>query len=299
MYKFFALVALCCSLVVAGCGTNYNIDEVPDISPENLYNIAKNNMTTGNYNIARLYLEALDSRYPFGDLTNQVQLDLIYVYYKQRESDLAYAQINRFIRLSPTHQNIDYVYYMKGLTEMQKRSEVIQDFLGLDRSEKDPTEYYNAFNTFNSLITTYPNSLYAADARQRMIYIKEQLAKREMAIANYYFDREAYVSSIRHTQNVLYTFRSTSQLQPALELMAESFDRLNLPVPAQNVRRIMAASLNGNNLTALKSPSSLIDAQSGNIIPANQVAPQNSQQDKGWFDDLVDTVSSWTDSLFN
>ena len=169
---------LCFTLAVTACSSsNYNSDEVPDISPENLYNVAKSGMATGDFALARRYLEAIDSRYPFGSLTSQVQLDLIYVYYKERESDLALAQINRFIRLSPTHPNIDYVYYMKGLTEIQKRSDMIQDYLGLDRSEKDPSFYQAAFNTFRDLIRSYPNSIYAADARQRMIYIKEELAK--------------------------------------------------------------------------------------------------------------------------
>ena len=58
-------------------------------------------MATGDFGVARRYLEALDSRYPFGDLSAQVQLDLIYVYYKERQSDLASAQIARFIRFKP------------------------------------------------------------------------------------------------------------------------------------------------------------------------------------------------------
>lgn len=248
MFKILASAMFCAALALAGCSNNYNTDEVPDVSPTNLYNVAKANMATGDFSIARRYLEAIDSRYPFGDLTDQVQLDLIYVYYKQRESDLASAQISRFIRLNPTHPNIDYVYYMKGLTEIQKRSDVIQDFIGLDRSQKDPTNYYNAFNTFKDLITNYPNSIYAADARQRMLFIKEELAKRELAIARYYLDRGAYLSAIRHTQSILYTYRGTSSFKPAMELMAKCYDRLNLEEPAKNVRKVIDATFNNKQM---------------------------------------------------
>ncbi len=289
MFKFLATVMLCFTLAVTACSSsNYNSDEVPDISPENLYNVAKSGMATGDFALARRYLEAIDSRYPFGSLTSQVQLDLIYVYYKERESDLALAQINRFIRLSPTHPNIDYVYYMKGLTEIQKRSDMIQDYLGLDRSEKDPSLYQAAFNTFRDLIRSYPNSIYAADARQRMIYIKEELAKRELAIAEYYFEREAYVSSIRHCQNLLYTYRNTQQLRPALELMARGYERLGLVDPANNTRRVLATTFGGSYTPLVSTNSSTpIDPDTG--LPVAPAAV-SAGEDKSWFDSIGDWI---------
>lgn len=291
MIKFLATVILCFTLAVTACSSsNYNSDEVPDVTPENLYNIAKAGMSTGDFGLARRYLEAIDSRYPFGSFTSQVQLDLIYVYYKERESDLALAQINRFLRLSPTHPNVDYVYYMKGLTEIQKRSDLIQDYLGLDRSQKDPSSYQQAFNTFRELIRSYPDSIYAADARQRMIFIKEELAKREKAIADYYFEREAYLSAVRHCQNILYSFRNTEQLKPALELMAESYERLNLVTPANNTRRVIAESFGGTyRPIASDNLSTPIDEDTGLPLTPAAVAV-SSQEDKSWIDSLGDWI---------
>ncbi len=245
MYKIVAPLALCIAIATTACSSsNYNKDEVPDVSPQNLYKTAQSAMLSGDYTQAKQYLEAIDSRYPFGDLAEQVQLDLIYVYYKSRESDLTSAQINRFLRLSPTSPNTDYVIYMKGLNEIQKRSDMIQEFIGLNRSQKDPTNYYEAFKIFKGLIETYPNSQYVADARQRMIFIKQQLAERELKIAEYYFERGAYLSSIRHCQNVLYSYRGTPSLNPSLKLMAKAYDKLNLHEPAENTRRVLAESTN-------------------------------------------------------
>lgn len=228
MTKFLALGAFALSLLLSACSSGPNADEVPDVSPENLYKVAQTSMADGSFDTARRYLEAIDSRYPFGDLTSQVQLDLIYIYYKQRESELASAQIARFIRLAPTHPNIDYVYYMKGLVQMQKRADMFQDFLGLDRSQKDPTEFINAFNTFNELIEAYPDSLYVADARQRMIFIKRELAKHELNIARYYYQRGAYVSAASHCRNVVHSYRNTPAFKEALDIMIKSYDKLGL-----------------------------------------------------------------------
>ena len=242
MFKFAAPLFIGCALLAAACSSNYNKDEVPDISPDALYMQAQTAMTSGDYYTARQYLEAIDSRYPFSEMSDQVQLDLIYVYYKTRESAMTTAQINRFLRLSPTSPHIDYVMYMKGLNEMQLRSDLLQDFLGLNRAQKDPTHYYEAFNTFKEMLETYPTSAYAADAYQRMIYIQQQLAECEFAIASYYHERQAYVSAIRHCQNIIYSYRDTPQLEPALDLMAECYRSLGLEVPAEHTDQVINAS---------------------------------------------------------
>ena len=225
MFKFFVPVVCALTLFTSACSSNYNADEVPDVAPESLYEVAQSAMASGDYTLARRYLEAIDSRYPFGELSEQVQLDLIYVYYKSREPELTSAQISRFQRLSPTSPNADYVLFMKGLNQIQMRSDLIQDFLGLNRSQKDPTHYYEAIQTY-----------------QRVIYIREQLAEREYAIANFYFSKEAYVSAIRHCQNILYSYRSTSYLDKALNLMEESYNALGLPVPAEHTQEVFNAS---------------------------------------------------------
>lgn len=245
MFRF--LLPLVCAVTVftTACSSNYNADEVPDVSPEALYQVAQGAMASGDYTLARRYLEALDSRYPFGALSEQVQLDLIYVYYKSRESELTSAQIARFQRLSPTSPNADYVMFMKGLNQIQMRSDLIQDFLGLNRSQKDPTHYYEAIKTFKELIATYPNSLYVTDAYQRIIYLRGQLAEREYEIAKFYNAKQAYVSSIRHCQNILFSYRGTEYLDPALELMTENYAALGLPVPAGHTASVAKASFSG------------------------------------------------------
>lgn len=246
MFKFAAPLLAGLALLATACSSsNYNKDEVPDISPDALYLQAQSAMTSGDYYTARQYLEAIDSRYPFGELSDQVQLDLIYVYYKTRESELTTAQINRFLRLSPTSPHIDYVMYMKGLNEMQLRSDLLQDFLGLNRAQKDPTHYQEAFATFREMIETYPNSVYAADAFQRMIYIQQQLAEREYAIASFYNSKGAWLSAIRHCQNIIYSYPDTEYLQDALEMMSECYRNLGLEMPAENTDKVYQASFAG------------------------------------------------------
>ncbi|WP_051639168.1 outer membrane protein assembly factor BamD [Succinivibrio dextrinosolvens] len=231
------------AIAVTGCSSDkIEKDAVPDLSQEALHAKARQMAASGDYAKARDYLEALDSRYPFGELTDQVQLDLIYVNYKSRKSAETTAAIERFLRLNPNSQYADYVLYMKGLNEMQKHGSLIQDFLGFDRSQKDPQNYFDAYKAFKDLIDRYPNSPYATDAYHRLVYIKTQLAKREWAIASYYQERGALVSAIRHCQAIIYTYYDTEYCEKAFKMMAEDYKKLGLQLPSSNAEKVIAAS---------------------------------------------------------
>jgi outer membrane protein assembly factor BamD len=119
------------------------------------------------------------TRYPFGAYSNQVQLDLIYAYYKQDDTAQAIANIDRFIRLNPAHKNIDYVFYMRGLTNMAAIT-TSSRISGHQSGRQGPSYARQAFQDFKTLLQNYPNSSYAADARARMIGLKNRLARYDL-----------------------------------------------------------------------------------------------------------------------
>ena len=245
MFKKLLLpIMLASSLLLSACSSDEDVekDEIPDLSQQVLHSKARQFIAKGDFASARDYLEALDSRYPFGELTDQVQLDLIYAYYKTRRSDQTTATIERYLRLNPTSQYLDYVLYLKGLNEIQKHGTLIQDFLGFDRSQKDPQFLYDAYRAFSDLLETYPNSPYAKDAYKRLVFVKTELAKREWAIVNYYQQRGALISAIRHCQTIIYTYADTEFAKPAFELMADNYDALGLKLPSEHVRQVLNSS---------------------------------------------------------
>ncbi|EHC76250.1 putative lipoprotein, partial [Salmonella enterica subsp. enterica serovar Montevideo str. S5-403] len=131
----YLVAAATLSLFLAGCSGSK--EEVPDNPPNEIYATAQQKLQDGNWKQAITQLEALDNRYPFGPYSQQVQLDLIYAYYKNADLPLAQAAIDRFMRLNPTHPNIDYVMYMRGLTNMALDDSALQGFFGVDRSDSD------------------------------------------------------------------------------------------------------------------------------------------------------------------
>lgn len=238
---FKKLAVLAAVVTLAGCSSSPDDDEivVANRGAEALYQDAKASMEVGNFNGAANILSALDSRYPFGPLSHQVQLDLIYSYYKVGKIDETLATIDRFVRLNPNHSDVDYAIYMRGLTNMDADKNLFQELLGIDRADRDPSKSREAFNDFKGLIQKYPNSKYAADSHKRMVYIKNRLAKYELAIARFYMRREAYVAAANRGQFVLEHYPDSSQIQQALEIMVECYDQLNLSELKENALKTL------------------------------------------------------------
>ncbi|MCC2614750.1 outer membrane protein assembly factor BamD [Aestuariibacter halophilus] len=227
---------LTCLVVLGGCSSSPDDDEIVigNRGAEALYADAKNSLEIGNFNNAAQILSALDSRYPFGPLSHQVQLDLIYAYYKTGKTPEALATIDRFIRLNPNHSDIDYALYMRGLTNMDADKNLFQELAGIDRSDRDPSKSREAFSDFRRLLEKYPESKYAADAQKRMVYIKNRLAKYEIAIARFYMRREAYVAAANRGRYVLEYYPDTAMVEEALQIMIECYDTLGLEELKEN-----------------------------------------------------------------
>jgi outer membrane protein assembly factor BamD len=241
MKQFLQILSLSTVVLLSACSTT-DEDKIAQVKlqgPEASYQEAKQAIVNGNFKGAAEMLSALDSRYPFGALSLQIQLDLIYAYYKSGDSEQALATIDRFIRLNPNHKDVDYAYFMRGLTNMESESNLFQDLLNIDRSDRDPSRSKEAFNDFRRLIDKFPDSKYAKDAKQRMVFIKERLAKYEIAIARFYMRREAYVAAANRGQYVLEYYPDTNQVQPALEIMVAAYDQLGLDELKQNALKIL------------------------------------------------------------
>lgn len=249
--KRSALIAVVCSvLVLSACSSSDDEQEriVANQGAKVLYDQAKEDMKNGNFTRASEILSQIDSRFPFGPLSHQVQLDLIYSYYKSSKTDQALATIDRFTRLNPNHADVDYTLYMRGLTNMELDNNLFQELLGVDRNDRDPSKSKEAFEDFRRLLEKYPDSKYAVDARKRMLFIKNRLASYEVAVAKYYMRRGAYVASSNRGRYVIENFPDTDQVQAALEIMVESYDQLELTELKDNATKTLRLNYPNSSL---------------------------------------------------
>jgi len=236
-------------LSLTACSSSDNeLEKVPDKSAQSLFSDARTALDNGLYQKAIQILGAIDSRFPFGPISHQVQLDLIYAYYKSGDSAQGVALADRFLRLNPNNSNVDYVYYMRALINLSTEENLFQDLAGIDRSDRDPEGSRSAFRDFKTIVSDFPNSKYAADSRQRMITIKSRLAKYEIAVAKFYMKREAYASAANRGRYVVEYFAPSPEVEQALEVMIESYDKLGLKGLRKNAMQVLAANYPKNKL---------------------------------------------------
>ena len=243
------IIFIALALALAGCSASVKKEEVvPDKSAQALFEDARTSLESGLYQQAITTLGAIDSRFPFGPISHQVQLDLIYAYYKVGDAAQGIALTDRFLRLNPNNPNVDYVYYMRALINLSTEDNLFQDIVGMDRSDRDPNASRVAFNDLKTIVTNFPESKYAADARQRMIEIKSRLAKYELSVANFYLKREAYASAANRGRYIIEYFTPSPEVESALEIMIKCYDKLGLVDLKNNSLQVLAANYPNNSL---------------------------------------------------
>lgn len=189
------------------------------------------------------WLDALQAIYPFSKESRQGELDLIFANFQNEDYDLCQAAADRFIHLYPSDKDVDYAYYLKGLSFLESSHMLRRSFLRTSKQERlDDKGLINAFSTFNDLITRFPNSSYASDAKARMYTIRFILAEHEIYLARYYFDRGGYVAAINRAVPVLKHFASLPQAKEALAIIINSYRGLKLEDQAKRVERLFEAN---------------------------------------------------------
>jgi outer membrane protein assembly factor BamD len=215
--------------LLGGCGIfKTGTDETAGWSAQKLYSEAKDAMSTKSYDRAIKYLEKLEARYPYGRFAQQAQIDIAYAYYKNGDRAQAIAACDRFIKLYPNHQNVDYAYYLKGLVNFNENQGLFAVIDSPDMTERDSKGTRESFDAFKELVTRFPDSKYAADARARMRYLVNSLAMYEVHVARYYMKRGAFVAAANRAQFAVKNYPQAPATEEAVFIMVKAYDALGM-----------------------------------------------------------------------
>lgn len=234
-------------LVVSGCQTWWSKEEdehnpYEGWTAEKLYDESKQAMAKEQYSGAIKRLEALETMYPFNDYAEQAELDLIYAYYQKGEYASTAATADQFIHLYPRAKRVDYAYYMKGLANFQQTRGALATVLPMDESWRDPGTQSQAFSDFATLVQRFPDSRYKPNALQRMIFLRNAFAKRELHTANYYYERKMYVAAVERAGYLVKTYPQAPSARAALALMVRANLAMGLQGPADEARAVYQAT---------------------------------------------------------
>jgi outer membrane protein assembly factor BamD len=252
-----SLAVLAAALLAACAGTG-DQDQTAGWSPNKIYAEAKDEAAAGSYDKAANLFEKLEGRAAGTPLAQQAQLEKAYAHYRGGEPALAISTLERFMRLHPASPAMDYALYLKGLANFNDSLGFFGSISRQDLSERDQKAAKDSFEAFRELVSRYPDSRYAADARQRMTYIVNSLAQYEVHVARYYMRRGAYVAAVNRAQTAVTEYRDVPAVEEALYIMVQAYDALGLKALSDDSRRVLTQTYPNSEFLAkgFRTPSS-------------------------------------------
>lgn len=254
MRKIVLALGVIVTLVMAGCASDKGIDEtgyskkpltdrqghkLKSADAKRLYKSARDFLMHGQPSQALPLYSEVSARFPFSKYAPQSELETVTAHYEAHDYHQAVDAADRFIKQHPRNPHIDYVYYMRGLSNYARND---RGLLGSNPDKRNVQYLKQAFNDFSLLLKNYPNSDYAKDAQLHMINIRNRVAAHDLHIAEYYYKRRAYVASSRRAAGIIKHYQGSDSVPRALEIMEQSYAKLNLPGLAEDTRAVLQVS---------------------------------------------------------
>jgi outer membrane protein assembly factor BamD len=233
------LILLLLAVFAVGCHRQKKQDDAEVLPVEQMYTTAKEALEHGNQTKAIRYYQRLIARFPFGPYTEQAQMELAFAQYKDGKNDEALSTINRFIKTYPTQKNIAYAYYLRGIINFDRDRGFLANWANQDPTKREMASTLQSFEDFGELVSKFPDSRYAPDARQRMIYLRDNLSRAQIHGAEFYYQRGAYVAAINRCKDILERFDRTPAAGDALAFMALSYKALGQEKLAGDSERVL------------------------------------------------------------
>jgi len=227
------------TLTLSACGTAEKQTDTAT-SAERLYNAAKRALNQGDFLTAVDTFETLGARFPFGIYTQQAQLDIAYAYFKQDEFDNAISSADRFIKLYPRSENIDYAIYIKGISNFARGGSFMERLIPRDAAQVNQNWLRAAFAEFDVLVRQHPDSEYVSDSLARMEFLRNEMARHELITAKFYYQRGAMVATINRVNYLLEHYNGSTHVPNALALMASAYGSLGQTDLQGNTLRVLA-----------------------------------------------------------
>ena len=212
--------------LLAGCASD---DAMHKTEAQQGYEQAKAGLNKGHYAKVSTDLEKFTANHPYSKYAVQAELLRIFATYKDSEFVLSETLSKQFMERHPTHANVDYAKYMLAMSYYQQRSP----------AEKDPTMNGLAIKAFQQLLKEHPDSAYAKDGKSRLQSLFNSLARHELTVGKFYFDKDRFVAAANRFQTIVKTYQTTPAIEESLYYLAASYARMGLATDAHQVALLL------------------------------------------------------------
>ena len=224
------LISLTIILPIISCSEKETIiEEGLTETPEQLYVIAKLDLDAELYEEAKLKFENINFKFPLSNEGIQSLIMIAFIEYAQLNYDEAIYKFDRIIKKYPSHKNIDYAYYMRAMCYFEQ----------IKHESLDGTNNQEALESFNQIINRFPESKYARDSQQKIIFVKENIAAKHMDIALFYLNQKKYLAALNRYNIVINEYSQSKFTPEALYREVEIYYTLGMMDDAKKTSAVI------------------------------------------------------------
>ena len=224
------LISLTIILPIISCSEKETIiEEGLTETPEQLYVIAKLDLDAGLYEEAKLKFENINFKFPLSNEGIQSLIMIAFIEYAQLNYDEAIYKFDRIIKKYPSHKNIDYAYYMRAMCYFEQ----------IKHEALDGKNNQEAMENFNQIINRFPESKYARDSQQKIIFVKENIAAKHMDIALFYLNQKKYLAALNRYNIVINEYSQSKFTPEALYREVEIYYTLGMMDDAKKTSAVI------------------------------------------------------------
>jgi len=231
-YNFFSLLVIL--LFFISCSKE--VTKKSTIEEKNLelqvikaYQDGLKSLDEGDVLFAAKKFNEVEILFPQSQWAPKAALMAAYSYYTQDYYIDVIAELERFIRVYPLNNNLDYAYYLLAISYYEQ---IVDE-------KKDLKSILNAKKNFDFIIREYPNTEYAIDAEFKINLINDILASKEMYIGRYYFDKKKWIPAINRFRTVIDDYETTIYTEEALHRLVEIYYTIGLKNEAKKYAKVL------------------------------------------------------------
>jgi outer membrane protein assembly factor BamD len=233
--RTLALLAVL-GLALAGCGAFEREATVEELSATEIFERGEARLADGQPLAAAQTFEEIERLYPFSQLAKRAIIMSAYAAYEGGAFGEARASAQRYLDLYPADEEAPYAQYLIALTYYDNIVDV----------GRDQRTTQNALDALGAVVSRYPDSDYARDARLKIDLTRDHLAGKEMSVGRYYLKRGHYTAAINRFRNVIETYETTSQTPEALHRLVEAYLALGLEREARAAAVVLGTNFPGS-----------------------------------------------------
>ena len=237
--RFVLIISL--SFLLSSCvifGDPTEVDETTGLTDYEVLQKAENIQNAKDWPRAIKIYEIAEKRFPNSKLAPQFKLNLAYAYKEFYQESEAIAMLDKFIRSYPNHPALDYAYYLKGVVLFRDRG-FFKELTLQDISDRDVSQLEDSFKALKIMVQLFPKSEYFDDAKNRMTYLMNKIAEKELYVARYYMRRDAFIAALNRAKYVLENYPETVHQEEALIIIISAYKNLGINDLASDTQRVL------------------------------------------------------------